>query len=118
MPSLDLQKQSREAAFVRLFCARWHTMSEKSIWALVFLHYNQQIVSWREVQKVCNLTDLVPVEIVSDQRMKLLMFWFGDAISFFSFLSHTRCIIHKDFCKTCSEVWMICEREKHVILIK
>lgn len=68
MPSLDLQKQSREAAFVRLLCARWHTMSEKSIWALVFLHYNQQIVSWSEVQEVCNLTDLVSVGIDSESE--------------------------------------------------
>lgn len=34
----------------------------------MFLHYNQQIVSWSKVQKVCNLTDLVSVGIDSESE--------------------------------------------------
>lgn len=58
----------------------------------MFLHYNQQIVSWSEVQEVCNLTDLVSVGIDSESEDETIdvLTWEGHFL--FSSLSHTRCI--------------------------
>lgn len=85
----------------------------------MFLHYNQQIVSWSKVQKVCNLTDLVSVGISRSEDETLDVF-LGEAVSFFLLsLVQDVSVVDKGCCTTCcSEMRVICELERHAILIR
>lgn len=64
----SVEAKQRNDIYKLVFSGRWHPVSEKSIWGLVFLHYNQQIVSQSQVQKVCDFTDLIAAEIDSEPK--------------------------------------------------